>query len=172
MVAIPPPHCVTFTVRRSDQPGDTLQVQRKRLPARSAKRASEMQERYRLYDDVARSQGPICGWPGCTRRWDDLHEIHTRARGGSHIDPRILLGLCRAHNSEATDTRPAECAGVVVPGWAGSKDIEWAMNEARRVRESRTTPNPVPCPWRQFDGGCKSTCDAQRSACDTEHGRP
>lgn len=50
---------------------------------------------------------PMCAVPGCRRPADDLHEVLSRARGGSIVDPANCKPLCRPHHNEITDTEPA-----------------------------------------------------------------
>lgn len=137
--------------------------------ARSKKRAAEMPQRRALYDLVRARDGNTCAWPNCFRPFDDVHEVLTRARGGSHIDERVVIGLCRMHNEQATDTRPAECKGVVVPSWAAEQDLEAAMEVARRLRLAPLS-DPQPCPWRRNGEPCTSTDDTQRRRCDALQG--
>lgn len=73
------------------------------LPKVSTRRARENRERRamkeRRWPDGER---PRCGRPGCPRLADDLHEILTRARGGSITDEANTLPLCRLDNDELT----------------------------------------------------------------------
>ena len=140
-------------------------MKRSRVNPRSKKRAAEMERRYELYDVVRREQGRRCAWPGCTRQWDDLHEVLTRARGGSHIDRPNIIGLCRAHNGEATNTRPAECLGVVIPSWA-ARDLTAALTQAETVRRSIGMGDPCPCPWRRAGEPCTSPNTVQAERCE------
>jgi len=45
---------------------------------------------------------PPCDVPWCTRMADDLHEVLTRARGGSITDEENTRPVCRQHNDELT----------------------------------------------------------------------
>lgn len=69
----------------------------------STKRARENRERRamkeRRWPD---GEQPPCARPGCPRLADDLHEILTRARGGSITDEANTLPLCRLDNDELT----------------------------------------------------------------------
>src|SRR5690606_21734018 len=103
-----------------------------------------------IYDWLRAHQGPRCAWPGCDRPWDDPHEVLTRGRGGSHIDREVIIGLCREHNHEATNTAPAQCIGVVVPSWvvAGFPGrVPAAMEVARQLRLRSVRDEAPPCPW-------------------------
>ena len=80
-------------------------VTRSRLPARSRKRQQVMVERRAL---VARllAEKPHCEArieDRCTRWSVDVHEIISRARGGSILDPANCMTLCRACHSFITD---------------------------------------------------------------------
>jgi len=45
---------------------------------------------------------PECAVPDCRRPADDLHEILTRARGGSITDEQNTVPVCRQHNEDLT----------------------------------------------------------------------
>lgn len=144
---------------------------RKQIPAKSAKRRAEAPARAALYDVVRARQGPVCAWPKCHELWADVHEVHTRGRGGSHVDERVVIGLCRAHNTYAGDeTRRAECAGGVVPSWAAVNDLEGAMQLAASLRAGLDRNDPQPCPWRRNGEPCTSTDPTQRARCEALQG--
>lgn len=67
----------------------------------SAKRAREISKRRAM---LKRSHGPErCHWPdGCPDAADDPHEILSRARGGSIVDPDNVVPLCRRHHDLIT----------------------------------------------------------------------
>ena len=140
--------------------------------ARSTKRKAAMVERAKLWDVVRAEQGNRCAWPRCARDWQDLHEVHTRARSGGNItDRRIIIGLCREHNGKAgDDPRAAECLGVVVPSWAAENDLDHAMNVAERLRLVLHQGDPQPCPWRRNGEKCTSPLAVQRERCEALHG--
>lgn len=49
----------------------------------------------------------------------DVHEVKSRARGGSILDPANLLCLCRpCHDWVTTHPREAEELGLSAPSWA------------------------------------------------------
>lgn len=136
----------------------------------SAKRQAAMVERRDLYDIVRAEQGYKCAWPRCTRQWDDLHEVHTRARGGDITDRSVIIGLCRTHNGQAgDDPSAAQCVGVVVPSWAAHNDLPHAMSVAARLRLVLEQGDPQPCPWRRYDGTCRSPLSVQRERCGVLH---
>lgn len=143
-----------------------------RVKPRSEKRKAEMVERAKIRDVVAAEQGPRCAWPRCAKPWEDLHEVHTRARSGGDITNRaIIIGLCREHNGRAgDDPRAAECLGVVVPSWAAERDEHHAMSLAERLRLVLEQGDPQPCPWRRLDGACTSPLEVQRDRCTLLHG--
>lgn len=86
----------------------------------SKKRAKVLRERKKLtdamkregpvmcqfYEAVGRPLAEISSMPGCGYA-DDLHEIRSRARGGSITDPANLVPLCREHHDWVT-THPLE----------------------------------------------------------------
>jgi hypothetical protein len=61
---------------------------------------------------------------GCSRIPTDVHEIKTRARGGSIIDADNVLALCRPCHRFITDN-PAFAAehGFVVHSWSQEPDM-------------------------------------------------
>lgn len=69
----------------------------------SAKRARENRERRAMKERRwPHGERPRCARPGCPRLADDLHEILTRARGGSITDEANTVPLCRLDNDELT----------------------------------------------------------------------
>lgn len=53
-----------------------------------------------------------CSFPGgCTRQADDAHELLSRARGGSIVDPANIALLCREHHDWIGD-HPADAAAM------------------------------------------------------------
>lgn len=90
--------------------------QRTRIKPVSRKRAAENRERRamvtRLYPER-----PRCAC-GCGRLADDLHEILSRARGGSITDPANCVPLARYCHDKATNEDPRfYAAGLVVHSW-------------------------------------------------------
>ena len=152
--------------------GQTPLKRASKVAPRSKKRKAAMVERSALWDVVRAEQGLQCGWPRGAKPWDDLHEVHTRARsGGSITDRRIIIGLCREHNGKAGDNpRAAECLGVVVPSWAAENDLDHAMAVAERQRLVLPQGDPQPCPWRRDDGRCTSPLQIQHDRCVALHG--
>ena len=76
-----------------------------RIKAVSDKRRAENRERAAMADRrwPDRREGTVmCAVPGCPRPADDLHEILTRARGGSITDEANTVPVCRQHNGELT----------------------------------------------------------------------
>lgn len=57
-----------------------------------------------------------CEWPGCRRSWDDMHEVRSRARGGSITDPLNIVCLCRRHHDWVT-TEPVLSRHATVVTW-------------------------------------------------------
>ena len=63
-----------------------------------------------------------CGRPECNRRADDVHEILTRARGGSITDEANVVALSRACHDEITFRPESELqwaydAGILKHSW-------------------------------------------------------
>jgi len=100
----------------------------------SAKRRGQLAERAATRREVfARSETCEAGINEyCSRVPTDVHEIKTRARGGSITDPDNCLALCRGCHRFITD-HPAWSLehGYVVHAWAGPAD----MAAAQRARE-------------------------------------
>lgn len=46
------------------------------------------------------AERPWCEVPSCTARSQDVHEVKTRARGGSILEVSNLRCVCRAHHDE------------------------------------------------------------------------
>ena len=87
------------------------------MRAVSKKRAKLLRERKKLTDSMKREGPVMCLFPVsyfdsplpyCTRA-DDLHEIVSRARGGSVTDPENVVPLCRPHHIWVTE-HPKEAA--------------------------------------------------------------
>lgn len=91
---------------------------RTRIKPVSAKRRAENRHRRRNALDTYGDQPP-CAVPWCTRPADDLHEIKTRARGGSITDMANTAPLCRPHHTEITDEQPdwAYDLGLLAHSW-------------------------------------------------------
>jgi hypothetical protein len=69
----------------------------------SKKRAAKNRERRAMRNRRwPAGERPRCARPGCPRLADDLHEILTRARGGSITDEANTVPLCRQDNDELT----------------------------------------------------------------------
>lgn len=83
------------------------------LRYRSAKRERLYVQR-RLLVAVLLDERPICQYPRCARRSVDVHELLSRARGGSIVDRTNCVAICREHHDWIT-THPAEAEAT---GWA------------------------------------------------------
>lgn len=99
----------------------------KQTPLRpvSKKRSKLLRERKKLTDSMKREGPVMCGYVQwislnqrggtrdcampCQSRADDLHEIVSRARGGSVTDPENVVPLCRPHHIWVTE-HPKEAA--------------------------------------------------------------
>ena len=110
-------------------------MRRKALRGMSAKRRSQLKDRSDVRQvvldrDENRCQ---CGLDDCTRHATDVHEILTRARGGSTTDPDNCISLCRGcHRFITENTKWGEQHGFVLPSWAGVPEIV-AAARARAV---------------------------------------
>lgn len=66
------------------------------------------------------AERPFCEarWPGCTRRSEDVHEIVSRARGGSILDEDNVKALCRHCHDEVTgNPQKAHLLGLSRHSW-------------------------------------------------------
>jgi len=72
--------------------------------------------------------------PGTCSNWaTDVHEIMTRARGGSILDEDNVLALCRpCHSFITTEPAFSQEHGFTVHSWATSADLI-AASRAREV---------------------------------------
>ena len=74
----------------------------------------------------------------------DVHEILRRSQGGSILEERNLLTVCRGCHRRITENpREAELLGLHLPSWA--KD--WMWDEAHHVRLSWTDGVPATPEW-------------------------
>ena len=88
------------------------------------KQAAYFKERVPLVKQMLEEQ-PIC--MRCrTNPSDDVHEIVSRARGGSITDPANLVCLCRLCHGWVT-THPKEAAdeGWLAPSWERDRFTSW-----------------------------------------------
>ena len=63
------------------------------MRAVSRKRAAELRKRRRIIERM-KADGPVL-CQRCGQRADDLHELRSRARGGSVSDPENCVPVCR-----------------------------------------------------------------------------
>lgn len=108
------------------------------MRARSKKTEKQYVERRAL---VARllEERPACeaclplaamdGKTGFVRPSVDIHEIKTRARGGSILDEQNLLAVCRfpCHSRITDKSRDGEWCGLVLPSWATEEHYAEAL---------------------------------------------
>jgi hypothetical protein len=80
----------------------------------------------------------------------DVHEVKTRARGGSIYDLDNCVALCRPAHDWVTDHDvAAEALGLVLPSWAtdAHEDEAWRLRNRRRLVAYRLhAPS-----WREDD---------------------
>ena len=110
-------------------------MRRKALRGMSAKRRSQLRDRSDIRQvvldrDENRCQ---CGLDDCTRHATDVHELKSRARGGSILDPTNCLSLCRSCHSFITQNPAwAEANGFALASWA--TEAEYRAAERARMR--------------------------------------
>jgi len=64
----------------------------------------------------------------CSGTATDVHEIKTRARGGSYLDPVNCVALCRlCHTTITVQSSWAVRYGWVVNSWATDEDLAQAV---------------------------------------------
>ena len=92
-------------------------MKRSPIAPTSKKRVALLRERRKLTDAMKREGPVLCEFvewvyydfsemhhpEKCWRRADDLHEIVSRARGGSVTDPENTIPLCREHHRWVTE---------------------------------------------------------------------
>ena len=123
----PPVRAVGFTVRIYAGGAEPAPPQRTPIRKVSAKRARENRERAAMADRrwPDRREGAVmCAVPGCGAA-DDLHEVLTRARGGSITDPENTVPLCRQHNHDLAQKPESELQwaydlGLLKHSWDGN----------------------------------------------------
>lgn len=97
----------TPLVRKTPFARGTASLARRALKQRSSKRETEMVDRRALVRRVLDAR-PVC--ERCeSARSTDVHEPHTRARGGSITDPENVRALCRACH-DWVHSHPAEAS--------------------------------------------------------------
>jgi len=110
-------------------------MKRKALRGMSAKRRSQLGDRSDtrqvvLDRDENRCQ---CGLEECTTHATDVHELKSRARGGSIVDPTNCISLCRScHTYITTHPAWAEANGFALASWA--TEAEYRAAERARMR--------------------------------------
>lgn len=71
-------------------------MKRSRINKVSKRKRREIAARAKLRPQVIDRAGGLCEIDGCSNLGTDMHEILTRARGGSATDPVNILLVCRA----------------------------------------------------------------------------
>lgn len=97
-------------------------MKRSPIAPTSKKRAALLRKRKKLTEAMKEDGSVMCQFEWktstaffeemvvrCLRRADDLHEIVSRARGGSIVDPENVVPLCREHHRWVTE-HPLEAA--------------------------------------------------------------
>lgn len=68
------------------------------------------------------AERPVCEWPGCTEKSADVHEPHTRGRGGDELDVRNCRAACRRHHDVIhAHPKQAEVLGFMASGSTPSR---------------------------------------------------
>ena len=77
-------------------------------------------------------------------RSQDIHELVNRSQGGSILDEKNLLAVCRpCHTRITQNPLEAEGLGLHLPSWTQ----EWMYSEAHHVRLSWSRGDPVTPEW-------------------------
>lgn len=88
------------------------------LKAQSVKRQREQRLRAKMLRETF---GPNPSCARCGGPADDAHELLSRARGGSIVDPRNIVPVCRAcHSWITTSPVEAEAEGWALHSWEDS----------------------------------------------------
>lgn len=88
-------------------------IRRTALRPRSAKRERLYRENRRPFVERILRERPVCEWPDCRKDSVDVHELKTRARGGSITDDANVRAVCR-HHHDVVHSDPALAAEL---GW-------------------------------------------------------
>jgi hypothetical protein len=99
-----------------------------------------------MFDLSRKANDSLVYTPNKTR---DIHEIVNRSQGGSIIDLRNLLAVCRpCHNRITTDPKNAERLGLHLESWCNNED---GFKEAERVRYEWSQGNIAKPHWFSAD---------------------
>lgn len=136
---------------------------RKGLAARSTAARDERNAREAVRVQVSQAFGGRCALytPGWCRRpgggfWRpgdelDFHEVIRRGQlAGAHLDPRLVIPLCRAHHDLDLRLSVAEQVGIRAPRWALDRyGLEAVVADLARIRaEYLAGRDPAPPIWR------------------------
>jgi hypothetical protein len=110
-------------------------MKRSRIRPVSAKRGKLAKARQKTREAVLERDKFVCQAqvPGCSLHATDVHEIKTRARGGSITDPDNCIALCRSCHSWITE-HPAWAGehGFMLHSWDGPAEARAARRERER----------------------------------------
>lgn len=129
-------------------------MKRSPLKSRSKKRASEQTTRKKLCDAVFDAYGGRCALVhlgGCTgpsgQLWSsgdglEFHEVIRRSQlAGSHLNPFLVIPLCRGHHQMDTDLGEAQRLGLRAPRWAFDQyGQDVVVAELARLRQTPGQP--------------------------------
>jgi len=110
-------------------------VKRSRLKPISAKRKSQTKARRELIAAVMERDRNSCQAriEGCSHHATDVHELKTRARGGSILEMSNCIALCRSCHSWITEHPAwASAHGFMLHSWDGEAEYRAAERERQR----------------------------------------
>lgn len=94
----------------------------KPLPFRSEKMKATYKERRPLVERLLRER-PRCQFEECNDRSTEIHEVVTRARGGSILDESNCMALCHDHHAYITvNPKWAQENGYMKHSWERDAD--------------------------------------------------
>lgn len=130
-------------------------MKRTRLRSVSDRRLDGATERTRLREHVLeRDKGCVFHriLPGPCAGPTDVHEVLTRARGGSHLDPDNCVALCNWANTVWIAQHPAgaEVLGLLLPSWTNVGHHEEAWRSRAAHQRIPGLPFKIPS-WREGD---------------------
>lgn len=129
-------------------------MKRTPLKARSKKRTSEQAARKKLCEAVLDAHGGRCalyrlgdcsGPGGAPWRHGDrleFHEVIRRSQlAGSHLNPFLVIPLCRGHHELDSDLGEAQRLGLRAPRWAYDQHgQDSVVAELSRLRQTPGRP--------------------------------
>lgn len=115
-----------------------------------------MPRRREIAAAATRTGCELKGWGYCQGPIDPHEVVGRGVRPGSHLEPELVIGLCRGHHGLIT-VEPAlgERVGARMPSWAYIKWGQVALTEAARRRAwTRAAGRPIEAPtWAHWEPG-------------------